>query len=162
LKLLYKPSESSVNGPTCLVSHKVGPQENLENFSKNFALIALAESKLSNAPLLQMRMGLSGSQDKKRKKPLPSSRSSVSDLSFQSNLDQSMRRPRINSDLPFEMSRSVVSRGVEECKSEDEVRQIIETSSSEEIKEELERLEDSSTSSDEELDLRQIPCLKQG
>jgi len=73
-----------------------------------------------------------------------------------------MRRPRINSDLPFEMSRSIVSRGDEECKSEDEVRRIIETSSSEEIKEELERLEDSSTSSDEELDLRQIPCLKQG
>ena len=162
LKLLYKPSESSDNCPTCLVSHKVGPKENLENFSKNFALIALAESKLSNAPLLQMRMGLSGSQERKRKKPLPSSRSSVSDLSFKSNLDQSLRRPRINSDLPFEMSRSIVSRGDEECKSEDEVRRIIETSSSEEIKEELERLEDSSTSSDEELDLRQIPCLKQG
>ena len=73
-----------------------------------------------------------------------------------------MRRPRINSDLTFEMSRYFVSRGNEECKSEDEVRRIIETSSSEEIKEELERLEDSSTSSDEELDLRQIPCLKQG
>jgi hypothetical protein len=159
LTLLYKPSESAVNCPTCLVSHKVGPKENLENFSKNFALIALAESKHSNAPLLQMRMGLSGT-DRKRKKLVPVSRSSVSDLSLQSNLEP-QRRQRINSDIPFEVSRSML-KSEEECKSEDEVRRVIETSSSEEIKEELEKLEDSSTSSDDELDPRQIPRLKHG
>lgn len=60
------------------------------------------------------------------------------------------------------MSRSTVSRGDEEWKSEDEVRRIIETSSSEEIKEAIEGLEDSSTSSEEELDPRQIPRIKQG
>ena len=155
LTLLYKPSESAVNCPTCLVSHKVGPKENLANFSKNFALIALAESKHSNAPLLQMRMGLSATSERKRKK-IPVSRSS--DLSLQANAEP-LRRPRINSDLPFEMSRSVADRS-EDCKSEDEVRRVIESSSSEEIKEA--RIEDSSTSSDEEVDPRQIPRLKQG
>lgn len=106
-----------------------------------------------------MRMGLSGT-DRKRKKLVPVSRSSVSDLSLQSNLEP-QRRPRINSDIPFEVSRSML-KSEEECKSEDEVRRVIETSSSEEIKEELEKLEDSSTSSDEELDPRQIPRLKHG
>lgn len=52
LALLYKPSEGAVNCPTCLTMHKIGAKNNLENFSKNFALIALAESKHSNAPLL--------------------------------------------------------------------------------------------------------------
>jgi len=60
------------------------------------------------------------------------------------------------------MSKSYISRANEESKSEDEVRRIIETSSSEEVKEELERPEESFTSSDEEVDMRQIPCIRRG
>jgi uncharacterized Zn finger protein (UPF0148 family) len=52
LLLLFKPSEGAVNCPTCLIMHKVGTREKLDSFSKNFALIALAENKHSNAPLL--------------------------------------------------------------------------------------------------------------
>jgi len=83
--------------------HKVGPKEKLENFTKNFALIALAENKHSNAPLLQMKMGLSSTSDKKnvKKRILSTCNSMVSELSFsQSQGDQLLRRPRINSDPP--------------------------------------------------------------
>jgi hypothetical protein len=94
--LLYKPSESSVNCPTCLVTHKVGQKENIDNFSKNFALIALAESKHSNAPLLQMKMGLSNTASDKKKKRHSLIKTTISELSFAQNSD--MRRPRVNSD----------------------------------------------------------------
>ena len=98
LHLLFKPSECAVNCPTCLVSHKVGQKENLENFSKNFALIALAESKHSNAPLLQMKMGLSSTSCDKKKKRHSLLKSPVNELSFSNSSESQLCRPRINSD----------------------------------------------------------------
>lgn len=158
LQLLYKPSESAVNCPTCLTSHKVGPKQNLDNYSKNFALIALAESKQANIPLLQMKMGLAGSSCERKRK---SYRSTNSEIQLNSN----QLRPRINSEQPFSFSSRSLSRSHEESKSEEEAFQVAASRSEidEEVKEVHEVAEDNDedqSSSDD--DVRAIPHLREG
>lgn len=65
LKLLYKPSTQKLSCPTCLTEHNTqrpldnNPDFVCEQFTKNFALLALADAnEYSREPLLQMKMNL--------------------------------------------------------------------------------------------------------
>ena len=64
LKLLFKPSTHKLSCPTCLSEHNITNSINIcEQFTKNFALLALVDSNdYSREPLLQMKMGLSMSR----------------------------------------------------------------------------------------------------
>lgn len=69
LQLLFKPSKSSLSCPSCLQEVRLAPADldhkNIsQNFTKNFALIALADSEQSREPLLQMKLSLGLKQSK--------------------------------------------------------------------------------------------------
>ena len=122
LLLLFKPSSKELTCPKCLLPHKADNVDKLDKlFPKNWALIALADSHKPTAPLLQMKKGMHSARH-----------SMTSTQIFQSLGASSVQlvwaRTRGNSDQLHSSSSRKFSNDVdEECKSEDEIKRVVES-----------------------------------